>query len=58
MYKELLALRKEIQFIKTHMVEIDMIMTPEKETQLEEALEEHKKGRTKRLEDLKKELGD
>ncbi|MDP2672380.1 MAG: hypothetical protein Q8O84_01045 [Nanoarchaeota archaeon] len=55
-YREILALRKEVQTIKNHMVEIDVIMTPEEETQLEETLELHKKGKTKRFEDLKKEI--
>ncbi len=58
MYGVLLALRKEIHDIKNHMVEIDVIMTPEEEAQLEETLELHKKGKTKRFEDLKAELGD
>lgn len=58
MYREILALRKEVHDIKNHMVEIDVIMTPEEETQLEETLEFHKKGKTKRFEDLKAELGD
>ena len=58
MYREILALRKEVHDIKNHMVEIDVIMTPEEETQLEETLELHKKGKTKRFEDLKAELGD
>lgn len=58
MYREILALRKEVQTIKNRMVEIDVIMTPEEEPQLEETLELHKKGKTKRLEDLKKEFGD
>jgi len=58
MYREILALRKEVHDIKNHMVEIDVIMTPEEEAQLEETLELHKKGKTRRFEDLKKELGD
>ena len=58
MYREILAIRKEVQTIKNHMVEIDVIMTPEEEAQLEETLELHKKGKTKRFEDLKAELGD
>ena len=58
MYREILALRKEVHDIKNHMVEIDVIMTPEEETRLEETLELHKKGKTKRFEDLKAELGD
>ncbi|MBI2632437.1 hypothetical protein HYW75_05515 [Candidatus Pacearchaeota archaeon] len=58
MYRELLSLRREIQFIKTHMFDPDTIMTTEEETQLEETLELHKRGKTRRFEDLKKELGD
>lgn len=58
MHKELLALKKEVQFIKSHMAEIEVIMTPEEEIQLGETLGLHEKGKTKRFEDLKKELGD
>ena len=57
-YKELLALRKEINFIKSRMVDLEIIMDSDEEAQLEEALEYHKKGKTKKLEDLRKELGD
>lgn len=55
---ELLALRKEVQFIKNRMIDIDLVMTPDEEVVLDEALEAHKKGKTKRYEDLRKELGD
>lgn len=58
MYKEILALRKEVQFIKNRMVDIDLVMTSEEEVVLGEALEEHRKGKTKKVEELKKELGD
>jgi len=58
MYREILAIRREVQLIKNHMTEIDVIMTPEEETQLEETLELHERGKTRRFEDLKKELGD
>ena len=58
MYNELLALRREVQLIKNHMIEIEVIMAPKEEIQLEETLELHKRGKTKRFEDLKKELGD
>ncbi|MBS3077513.1 hypothetical protein J4233_04545 [Candidatus Pacearchaeota archaeon] len=57
-YMELLALKKEIDFIKTRIMDIEVVMTSEEEAQLEDALEQHKKGKTKKLEDLKKELGD
>lgn len=56
MYHELLALRKEVQFIKNRMIEIEVVMAPEEEVRLEEALEEHRKGKTKRVEDFRKEL--
>ena len=58
MYREILALRREVQLIKNHMIKVEIIMTPEEEAQLEETIDLHKKGRTRKLEDLKKELGD
>ena len=57
-YFELLALRKEVDFIKTRVIDMEVIMTLEEEAQLEDALVQHKKGKTKKLEDLKRELGD
>ena len=56
MYMELLALRKEVQFIKTHMFDPDTIMTTEEEERFERAMKEYKEGKTISLEDLKKEL--
>ena len=58
MYKELLALRTEVHYIKENMIDVDMFMTPKEEVQLEKALEEHKQRKTISLENLKKELGD
>ena len=46
LYRELLALRREVHYIKNKMADIDMFMTPEEEIQLEETLEEHKQGKT------------
>ncbi|MEK6893495.1 MAG: hypothetical protein AABX07_04795 [Nanoarchaeota archaeon] len=57
-YQELLALRREVQFIKNRMIDIDLVMTPEEEITLEEAIEAHQKGKTKKYGDLRKELGD
>ena len=58
MYMELLALRKEVQFIKTHMFDPDTIMTTEEEEErYERAMRELKENKTTSLEDLKKELG-
>ena len=57
MYKEILALRKEIQFIKTHMFDPDTVMTTEEEERYERAVQEYEEGKTTSLENLKKELG-
>ena len=46
---ELKNIRIEIEYIKTHMVDVDMFLTPEEGKKMEESLEEHKKGKTKRL---------
>ena len=40
MYKELMALRREVQFIKTHMFDPDTIMTTEEEERYERAMQE------------------
>ena len=56
MYRELLSLRKEVQFIKTHMFDPDTIMTTEEEERFERAMKEYKEGKFISLEDLKKEL--
>ena len=55
-YREILALRKEVQLIKNHMVDIDTIMTTEEEEKFERAMKDYKDGKTISLEDLKKEL--
>lgn len=57
-YHELLALRKEVHFIKAHMADADMFLTSEEEEKLEKALKEHKEGKTISLQELKKELSD
>ena len=55
--QELKAIRKDLDFIKEHMVDVDTIMTPEEEKQHEEALKEHEEGKATSLEELEKELG-
>ena len=57
MYREILALRKEVQFIKTHMFDPDTIMTTDEEERFERAMEEYKEKKTTSFEELKKELG-
>jgi hypothetical protein len=58
MYHELLALRKEVQSLRNRMIEIELVMTADDENLLNEVLEEHRIGKTRNYEDLKKELGD
>ncbi len=57
MYREILALKSEVQFIKTHMFDPDTIMTTEEEERYERAMQELQEGKTISLEDLEKELG-
>jgi hypothetical protein len=56
MYREILALKNEVQFIKTHMFDPDTIMTTEEEERYERAMQELNEGKTTSLEDLEKEL--
>ena len=56
-YLEILALKREIDFIKKHMFDPDTIMTTKEEERYERAMQELKEGKTISLEDLKKELG-
>lgn len=56
MYGELIALRREVQFIKTHMFDPDTVMTIEEEERYDRAMQELKEGKTTSLEDLEKEM--
>jgi hypothetical protein len=54
--EEIRAIRKDLDYIKAHMVDVDSILTPEEEVRLEKSLEEHKKGKSIRLEDFEKSI--
>jgi len=54
--EEIRAIRKDLEYIKAHMVDADSILTPEEEARLEKSLEEHRKGKTLRLEDFEKSM--
>ena len=54
--QELKEIKKDIKFIKKHMIDIDSILTSEEEKNLEESLKEFKEGRTTSLEDFEKEI--
>jgi hypothetical protein len=53
-YGELLALKGEVHYIKTHMVDADTILTEEENTELDESLKELEEGKASSLEDVKK----
>jgi len=55
--KELKAMRKDINYIKTHMVDVDSIMAKEDYIALEEYKKEKSKETLVSHEQLKKELG-
>ena len=49
---ELRAIRKELEYIRKHMVDVDMILTAEEERILERGLKEYKEGKTRSLDDV------
>ena len=55
-YKELKTIKSELDFIKEHMVDVDMILTKEEEERLNKSIEEKKAGKTISLEKLESEL--
>ncbi|MBI4152906.1 hypothetical protein HY497_00140 [Candidatus Woesearchaeota archaeon] len=55
--KELKEIRKDLSFLKKHMVDVDSIMTEEDYHALLAYREEKKKGQLISHEDLKKKLG-
>ncbi|MBI2145388.1 hypothetical protein HYU18_03645 [Candidatus Woesearchaeota archaeon] len=51
---ELRAIKKDLAYIKEHMIDVDMILTAKEEKRLEKGLEEYREGKTTRLEDFKR----
>ena len=56
-YRELMLLRKDVDVIKSQVIEDDTLMTDEEEERYKKAMKELEEGKTISLEDLKKELG-
>jgi len=52
--KKLERIETDLTYIKEHMVDLDMILTPEEEIKHERSLKEYKKGKTYTLEDLER----
>lgn len=55
--EELKAIRKDLEFIKSHMFDPDAIMSIQEEQRFKQALNELKEGKTTPLSKLKKQLG-
>jgi len=53
-YREILILRKEIDYLKSHIIDEDTIMTEEEEEEYEKSLKELEEGKTHSLEQIKK----
>jgi hypothetical protein len=50
--KELRLIRRDINYIRTHMVDQDMILSPEESALLEESREALRAGKTRSLDDV------
>lgn len=57
-YETLIELKREVDFIKDHMVDVDTILTPEENLELDESLKELEERKTFSLEDIKKDRED
>jgi len=53
-YETLVELKREVDFIKNHMVDVDVILTSEENMELDESLKELEERKTFSLEDIKK----
>ena len=52
--EELKVIREDLQYIREHMVDVDMILTPEEEEILNQSINELRNGKTTKLDDLKR----
>ena len=53
---ELKEIKKDLNYIKEHMVDSDTILTPEEKKRLDESLKDFREGKTVSLEDFEKDL--
>jgi len=53
-YEALIELKKEVDFIKNHMIDIDVVLTQGENVELVESLNDLKAGKVFSLEDIKK----
>ena len=55
--EELYEIKKELNFIREHMVDVDFILTSEEEERLEQSILEYKNKKTISFDKLKKQIG-
>lgn len=55
--QELRAIKRDLEYIKEHMVDKHTFLTKEEEKIHEQSLREYREGKATKLADLKKELG-
>ena len=53
-FNELKNLKKEVDYIKNHMIDIEVIFTKDEEYEFDESLKELEEGRTFSFEEIKK----
>ena len=53
---ELKSIKKDLAFIKKHVIDPDTILTSEERARLEESLKEYKEGKTVSIEEFEKEM--
>ncbi len=54
--KELKEIRKDLEYIKEHMLDVDSILTEEEEALVLRAEKEYEEGKSVRLDDVKRDL--
>ncbi|RLF70149.1 MAG: hypothetical protein DRN40_05275 [Thermoplasmata archaeon] len=54
--KELKEIRKDLEYIKEHMLDVDRILTEEEEALVLRAEKEYEEGKSVRLDDVKRDL--
>ena len=52
--EELRSIKDDLKYIKEHMIDTDMILTPDEERILRDSIEEFEKGKTTKLKDFKR----
>ncbi len=56
LHKDLKFVMRELMEIKEHMVDVDSILTPEEEEELERSIENYKLGKTRDFDKIKEDI--